>query len=100
MFEFVKQAFNQVTLLEQPPVRIALNEAIFATGDDGVRLLFFQQGDDFVGVIASVSQDVFAFDVHGLKHLIADHAIIDVSCGHFICEWVAQGIHNRVNLAG
>ena len=73
---------------------------MFATGNDGVRLLLVQQYEYFISVIAAIGQDVLALDVKGLQDLISCHTIVDVARCDFVSERVAEGVHNRVNLGG
>nr|WP_258881497.1 hypothetical protein [Paenibacillus sp. sptzw28] len=68
--------------------------------NDGMRLLLFQKFNDFIGVISTIRQDVFLLNVFGLQDLISRHTIIDVACGYFKAQRVAQAVDKRMDLAG
>jgi len=73
---------------------------VLAAGNDSVRLLFDQQIDDAVGVIAAVSQHIFTFNVKRPQDLVADDTIVDVAGRHFKSKGIAEGVYHRVNLGG
>lgn len=100
IFKFVEQAFYQVPLLEEPPIGVTLNGSVLAAGNDGIPLLLLHLCDDFIGIIATVRNDVFTLDIQILKDLIAGHAIVHMARRHFVSQGIAQRVHNRMNLGG
>ncbi|BFH11173.1 hypothetical protein J6TS7_66390 [Paenibacillus dendritiformis] len=83
MFEFVEQAFDQMTLFIQPPVGCTLDRAILLTGNDGMGQFLFQKRNDFIGIVSAIRQNMFTLYVLGLQDLITRYTIIDVACGYF-----------------
>ncbi|PCK69784.1 hypothetical protein PL1_1408 [Paenibacillus larvae subsp. larvae B-3650] len=63
MFQFIEKTFDQVPFFKEPPVGYTLNGSMFTAGNDGTGLLFFQQRNNFIGVVPTISQDVFTFDI-------------------------------------
>ncbi|AVF26037.1 hypothetical protein ERICIV_01883 [Paenibacillus larvae subsp. larvae] len=100
MFQFIEKTFDQVPFFKEPPVGYTLNGSMFTAGNDGTGLLFFQQRNNFIGIVPTISQDVFTFDIKGLQNFVSDYAIVDVSCRHFEFERIAEGVHYRVDFGG
>lgn len=100
MLELVEQTFDQMALLKQPPVCVTLSGSMLPTGNDRIRMFFFQQRQDVIGVIPTICHDVLAFDVKGFQDLVPGHTIVDVTGSYFVFQWIAQRIYNGMNLGG
>lgn len=82
------------------PVGRTLNHSMLATRNDHMSVLLFQQGHDFIRVVAAVCHDVLAFNIQGLQDFVPGHAIIDIACGHLVFQRVAERVNDGVNLGG
>ncbi|MNO00476.1 hypothetical protein D3C81_2203780 [compost metagenome] len=88
MFEFIKEALDQMTFFIKPPITSTLNFAMFTAWNDSSGLLLLNQVQNVIHVIASIRQNRSAGKIHALEHFIAFDTIMLVSS----CKFNAQGV--------
>ena len=83
MFQLIEETFYEMAFLVEPPIARSLNFAVFATRNDGDRLLPLNQFQNVVHVVASIGNHGLPCEIHGLKHFKTFHAVVAISSGQF-----------------
>ena len=98
LLEAVEEELDQVPLLVDVRVDVTSSFAALARRDDRLHSLGSGRGDDGIGVVSFVGNEVIAacgFDERGRLD-----DVVDVSRGQVEVGWIAETVHESVDLGG